>query len=155
MSAPHGGKTSTGAKPATVAERLVDLGACIDHLEQTGNLARVSSEVDSRHELAGIARRFEGGKCVLFERVRGSDFPVLIGLLWNRAIVGSLFGVAKEEVPFLIAGAIGPWQKNREAFPAPLLDEAPANEVVESEIDLFRLPAPVHALKPIVCPPPG
>ena len=146
MSTPHGRKTSTGAKLAAVAKRLVDLGACIEYLDNTGNLARVRSEVDSRHELAGIARRFEGGKCVLFERVRGSDFPVLVGLLWNRAIVGSLFGVAKEEVPFLIAGAIGPWQKNREAFPAPLLDEAPANEVVESEIDLFRLPAPVHAL---------
>ena len=42
------------------AKRLVDLGACIDFLERTGNLVRVRSEVDPRHELAGIAQRFEG-----------------------------------------------------------------------------------------------
>ena len=146
MNAAPGRKRSKSAKAAAVAERLVDLGACIEHLEKTRNLARVRSEVDARHELAGIARRFEGGKCVLFERVKDSDYPVLVGVLWNRAVVGSLFGVPKEEVPFLIAGAIAPWQKNREAFPAPVLDQAPANEVVESEVDLFRLPAPVHAL---------
>ena len=71
-----------------VAKRLVDLGACIDFLDTTGNLVRVRSEVDARHELAGIARRFEGAKCVLFERVKDSDHPVLVGLLWNRDIVG-------------------------------------------------------------------
>jgi 2,5-furandicarboxylate decarboxylase 1 len=146
MNATRARKPLRSAATRAIAKRLCDLGACIDHLEQTGNLARVRSEVDSRHELAGIAKRFEGGKCVLFERVKGSDFPVLVGLLWNRAIVGSLFGAAKEDVPFLIAGAIGPWQKNREAFPAPVLDQAPANEVVEPDIDLLRLPAPVHAL---------
>ena len=139
-------KKTSNAKSLAAGERLVDLGACIAHLEKTGQLARVHSEVDSRHELAGIAKRMEGGKCVLFERVKGSKFPVLAGLLWNRAIVGSLFGVEKEQVPFLIAGAIGPWRENREAFPAPILDSAPANEVIESEIDLFALPAPVHAL---------
>ena len=49
-----------------------------------------------------------GSKCVLFERVRGSDYPVLVGLLWNRATAASLFGLPKEEVPFRIAAAIGP-----------------------------------------------
>lgn len=135
------------AGPSSAAQRLADLGACIEYLEQTGNLVRVRSEVDARYELAGIARRFEGGKCVLFERIKGSAYPVLVGLLWNRAIVGSLFGIPKEEVPFAIAGAIGPWQKDRQAYPAPLLEQAPANEVIEPDIDLYRLPIPVHALR--------
>lgn len=147
MTAAPGRKRSKGAMAAAVAQRLVDLGACIDFLEETRNLARVRSEVDARHELAGIARRFEGGKCVLFERVKDSDHPVLVGLLWNRATVGSLFGVPKEEVPFLIARAIAPWRENREAFPSPVLEQAPANEVIEDEVDLFKLPAPVHALR--------
>lgn len=147
MTAAPGRKRSKSAKAAAVAERLVDLGACIAHLEKARNLARVRSEVDARHELAGIARRFEGGKCVLFERVKDSAHPVLVGLLWNRATVGSLFGVPKEEVPFLIARAIAPWRENREAFPSPVLDQAPANEVIEDEVDLYKLPAPVHALR--------
>ncbi len=129
------------------ARRLVDLGACIDFLERSHHLVRVRSEVSARHELAGIARRFEGGKCVLFERVKGSAYPVITGLLWNRDIVGSLFGVPATQVPFLIAEAIGPWQKDRSAMPARLLRKAPANEVVEPSVDLGRLPIPVHALK--------
>jgi 2,5-furandicarboxylate decarboxylase 1 len=129
------------------ARRLVDLGACIDFLERTHNLTRVRSEVDSRYELAGIARRLEGGKPVLFERVKGSRYPVFTGLLWNRAIVGQLFGLPATRVPFRISDAIGPWQKDRSALPPRLLAEAPANEVVEPKVDLGRLPIPVHALK--------
>lgn len=132
---------------SAAADRLTDLGACIAHLEASGNLLRVRSEVDPKFELAGIAKRFEGTQCVLFERVRGSDFPVLTGLLWNRDIVGSLFGIAAQQVPFAIAAAIGPWRENRHALPARMLDHAPANEVVEKKVDLSKLPIPLHALK--------
>jgi len=132
---------------AAVADRLTDLGACIEHLEATGNLLRVRTEVDPRFELGGVAKRFEGTKCVLFERVKGSAFPVLTGLLWNREIVGSLFGIPAQQVPFAIAAAIAPWRANRQALPARLLERAPANEVVEEKVDLSKLPIPVHALK--------
>lgn len=138
---------ASAAMSAAVARRLVDLGACIEHLEATGKLLRVKTEVDPRHELAGIAKRFEGGQCVLFERVKGSAFPVLVGLLWNREIVGSLFGMAKEQVPFAIANAIGAWQQDKQTMPARLLQQGPANQVVEPTVDLGRLPIPVHALK--------
>lgn len=132
------------SKPS--AHPLIDLNACVRQLDANGQLRRVKTEVDPVHELAGIAKRFEGGKAMLFERVRGSDWPVLIGLLWNRALVGSLFGTAKEEVPFRIAAAIGPWRAARESIAPKLRKRAPANEVVETEVDLERLPAPVHAL---------
>ena len=130
-----------------VASRLVDLSRCIDYLEKTGSLVRVKSEVDLEHELAGIAKKYEGKKCVLFEKVKGSTYPVLIGLLWNRDTVGSIFGVPKEKVPFTIAGAIKPWRENKDALPSPVLDKGPANEVVEPEVDLYKLPVPVHALE--------
>ena len=132
---------------AAVADRLTDLGACIEHLDATGNLLRVRTEVDPRFELGGVAKQLEGTKCVLFERVKGSAFPVLTGLLWNREIVGSLFGIPAQQVPFAIAAAIGPWRANRQALPARLLERAPANEVVEEKVDLSKLPIPVHALK--------
>ena len=144
-------RTRTRNAPARVAtarpaDPLVDLGACIDHLDKAGHLVRVRSEVNPVHELAGIAKRFEGGSCVLFERVEGSEHPVLTGLLWNRATVGSLFGVPEREVSFRIAAAIGPWREHRDAMPSALLEQAPSNEVVEPEVDLYKLPAPVHAL---------
>jgi 2,5-furandicarboxylate decarboxylase 1 len=133
--------------PDEVATRLVDLSSCIDYLEKTGNLVRVKSEVDPQFDLAGIARKYEGTKCVLFEKVKGSAYPVFVGLLWNRDIVGSLMGVPKDKVPFAIAGAIGPWKKNKDAFPPQILEKGPANEVIEKEVDLYKLPIPVHALE--------
>lgn len=132
---------------SSVATPLSDLGVCIAALKAAGNLIRVRSEVDPKFELAGIARKLEGGKPVLFERVKGHAFPVFTGLLWNRAIVGSLFGIDKEKVPFRIAEAVGKWQKNKGALAARTLERAPANEVIEEAVDLSVLPMPVHALK--------
>ena len=129
------------------ADRLVDLSATIAYLEQTGNLVRVKSEVDPDYELAGIAKQYEGRKCVLFEKVKGSDYPVFMGLLWNRDIVGGLFGVPKEKVPFVIGKAIGAWKKDPAAMPATIRDKGPANEVIEPTVDLGLLPIPLHALK--------
>ena len=136
----------TRRKAVASSTPLTDLGGCIAALKAGGNLIRVRSEVDSKFELAGIARALEGGKPVLFERVKGHEHPVLTGLLWNRDIVASLFGLARERVPFRIAEAIAKWQKNKAALPAKTLQAAPANEVIEDTVDLATLPAPVHAL---------
>lgn len=144
---PMKGERSPPGVPRAAAARLNDLGACIAFLEASGNLLRVRTEVDPKHELAGVARRLEGGKPVLFERVRGSAYPVFTGLLWNRDVVGSLFGLPTARVPFAIADAIGAWRARPEAYPSRMRDSAPANEVVEDKVDLARLPIPVHALK--------
>jgi 2,5-furandicarboxylate decarboxylase 1 len=141
------GSQSKISETQGVAQRLVDLGACIDFLRERNSLVRVCSEVDPKHELAGIARRYEGRKCVLFERVRGSSYPVFMGMLWNRDVVGRLFGMPREKVPFSIARAIGSWKRNKSALPSPVHARGPANEVVEKEVDLYRLPVPIHALK--------
>lgn len=134
--------------PSEVGDRLVDIKKCIDYLEKTGNLVRVKSEVDPVYELAGIAKKYEGKKCILFEKVKGSAFPVFIGLLWNRDIVGNLFNAPKEKVPFVIGAALSAWRTNKAALPSRVLDKGPANEVIRTEnINLYELPAPVHALK--------
>jgi 2,5-furandicarboxylate decarboxylase 1 len=130
----------------SVADRLSDLTACIDFLDRAGKLIRVRSEVDPVFELAGIARQLEGTGCVLFERVRGSRFPVLCGLLADRDTVGQLFALPAAQVPFAIADAVSAWKKAPAAFAPRLLDHAPANEVVAAP-DLQALPIPQHALK--------
>lgn len=134
--------------PPEVGDRLVDIKKCIDYLEKTGNLVRVKSEVDPKYELAGIAKKYEGKKCILFEKVRGSAFPVFVGLLWNRDIVGALFNVPKEKVPFVIGAGIGAWRKDKKALPSRVLEKGPANEVILTKnFNLYDLPAPIHALK--------
>ena len=135
------------AMPESTAARLVELGSCIEYLEKIGRLVRVHSAVSTKHELAGIARHYEGQKCVLFERVKGSKYPVFMGMLWNRDVVGQIFGMPGTRVPFEIAGAIGSWHQNKNKLPSSVLDKGPANEVVEDDADLYKLPIPVHALK--------
>jgi 2,5-furandicarboxylate decarboxylase 1 len=139
---------SQSSLPSEVGDRLVDIKKCIDYLEKTGNLVRVKSEVDPKFDLAGIAKRYEGKKCVLFEKVKGSAFPVFVGLLWNRDIVGNLFNTTKEKVPFVIGAAIGAWRKDKGVLPSMILEKGPANEVIlTKDFNLYDLPAPTHALK--------
>lgn len=136
------------AVPREVGDRLVDIKKTIDYLEKTGDLVRVKSEVDPKYELAGIAKQYEGKKCVLFEKVKGSKYPVFMGLLWNRETIGKLFETPKEKVPFVLAGAVGAWKKDKTALPSKVLEKGPANEVIQTEdFNLYDLPVPVHALK--------
>ncbi|MCB1167124.1 MAG: UbiD family decarboxylase, partial [Leptospiraceae bacterium] len=50
---------------------------CIKDLERSGQLVRIQREVDPYLEMAEIHRRVfaAGGPAILFERVKGSDFP--------------------------------------------------------------------------------
>jgi 2,5-furandicarboxylate decarboxylase 1 len=142
------GGTVSANQQIAVADRLADFSKTIKYLEESGYLVRIKSEVDPAYELAGIAKQYEGKKkCVLFEKVKGSDYPVLIGLLWNREIIGEIFGVSKEQVPFTVGKAIGDWKKDKQAMVSPVLDQGPANEVIEKEVDLNKLPVPIHAMK--------
>jgi 4-hydroxy-3-polyprenylbenzoate decarboxylase len=58
------------------------LRACLIDLEKNGHLVRVQKEVDPYLELAAIQRRLyeRKGPAVWFERVKGSDFPVVTNL---------------------------------------------------------------------------
>ncbi|MEI7431283.1 MAG: UbiD family decarboxylase, partial [Betaproteobacteria bacterium] len=134
--------------PREVGDRLVDIQKTIEYLDQTGNLVRVKSEVDPNLELAGIAKKYEGKKAILFEKVKGSNYPVFMGLVWNRDIIGGLFATPKENVPFVIANAIGAWRKDKTVLASPILDKGPANEVIQTKgFNLDTLPVPVHAIK--------
>ena len=50
-----------------------ELQAYVKALAERGLLAKIQTEVDLVHELAGVAKRFEGQEVVLFEKVRGYD----------------------------------------------------------------------------------
>lgn len=56
-----------------------NLQECVRDLERTGQLVRISVEVDPYLEMAEIQRRIyrAGGPALLFERVKGTRFPML------------------------------------------------------------------------------
>ncbi|MCL2028848.1 MAG: UbiD family decarboxylase [Deltaproteobacteria bacterium] len=126
-----------------------DLQAYVGALEKKGLLARIQTEVDPVHELAGVARHFEGKEVVLFEKIRGHDMPVLIGLMWNRKNVGALFDVPPQKLPFHIGEAMAKW-KSAPSDPALLpvmVNDAPAQQSRLEPVDLAGLPSPVLALE--------
>jgi 4-hydroxy-3-polyprenylbenzoate decarboxylase len=63
-----------------------NLKDCIDDLERTGRLRRVTEEVDPRLEMAEIQRRVyaAGGPALLFTRVKGTAFPCVSNLYGTR-----------------------------------------------------------------------
>jgi len=123
---------------------LTDMQSYIAFLEAENHLVRVTTEVDQDLVLAGVAKRFEGEKAVLFERVKGHDYPVLIGLYWNRPMVAKIFGTTSERLPFVLSDEIAAWRKA--PMEPVILDSGPANEVVESAPNLYHLPIPHHAV---------
>jgi 4-hydroxybenzoate decarboxylase subunit C len=68
------------------APRFPDLQSYAQHLERTGRLRRVSAEVDPVLEVSEIVQRVvrEGGPALLFERPKGSAFPLVMNLFGSH-----------------------------------------------------------------------
>jgi 2,5-furandicarboxylate decarboxylase 1 len=122
---------------------LIDTQGYIEFLEKHNHLIRVKSAVDPKFVLAGIAKKFEGGKAVLFEKVKGHKHPVLIGLYWNRDMLAQFFKCESKDLPFLLSDEIRAWREN--PMDPIIVKKGPANEVIEKEVDLNALPIPHHA----------
>ena len=125
---------------------LHDLAAIIAELDAKGRLARVRTEVDLRHELAGVAAKLEGGpSAVLFEKVKGQRWPVFAGLYWNRGLLAELMRKDERALPQFVAACITKWQ--RDPVEPMVIKSGPVLDVTEPDVDLGKIPVPVHALK--------
>lgn len=125
---------------------LGDLEATIEELDRLGRLIRVTSEVDPNLELAGIAAKFEGGPAaVLFEKVRGCADPVFTGLYWSRELLADLMKKEERALPGYVSECIRKWQTR--PVPPKVVKSGPVLDVSEDDVDLSRLPIPVHALE--------
>jgi 4-hydroxy-3-polyprenylbenzoate decarboxylase len=76
------------------------MGAFVRALEERGLLARIRREIDPHLEVAAIADRVmkSGGPALLFERVRGARFPLLINAFGSRERMSLALGVDDLEV---------------------------------------------------------
>lgn len=135
------------------------LRAFVRVLEREGELVRIGREIDPHLELAEIADRTmkSGGPALLFERVKGSTFPLLINAFGSRRRMSMALGTDDLETH---ARAIEELVTSRAPKSARELAElatrlpslasavprkathAPCQEIVRegSEVDLFELP---------------
>jgi 4-hydroxy-3-polyprenylbenzoate decarboxylase len=81
------------------------LGECVRELESTGQLVRVREEVDPHLEMAAIHMRVfaRGGPALLFENVKGSQFPAVSNLFGTLDRARFIFRDTLERVKALVA----------------------------------------------------
>lgn len=133
-----------------------DLQEFVNILEQKGQLKRIKAQVDSELEITEIVDRVvkSGGPALLFENVKGSEFPLLINTFGTyermklALEVESLDDIAREIEELIdVSNYVGLFNKLRSAtrlarlakiFPRKV-KQAPCQEVVE-EPDLSKLP---------------
>lgn len=127
----------------------------LDILESSGELRRVRVEVDPELEITEIATRAVKAKlpAILFERVKGSPYPLAINVFASEKRLELALGRRPEEIGAEITSAIeqlnppslrGLWQSRSFLWRATNMRVkhariAPSQEVVE-EPDLGRLP---------------
>jgi 4-hydroxy-3-polyprenylbenzoate decarboxylase len=139
------------------------LSEFLDMLAESGELVRVSAEVNSHLELAAVARQAAtqpGSPAVLFENVNGNSMPVVAGLFNTpertcralgvhalKEIADRITTLVQPDLPtgWLEALQIVPKLAEITQWPVQVVETAMAQQVVHigSDVDLRQLPIPV------------
>jgi len=105
--------------------------------DAAGYLITVDREVDPYLEAARLAAEVDG-RPILFRQVKGSPFPVVVGVCSDRRYFGLALGVPADQVMFRLAEALAAPQ------PVSVVESGPCQEVVEPEVNLEALPFLTH-----------
>lgn len=121
--------------------RTQDLRSFVKTLRDAGALYDVERQVDPVHELGAVLRASEqAGKAALFHRVTGHSIPVLGSALGSHERIAVALGCKVTDIGGVVSQAL------ENPIPAALAaGPAPCHNVVQDEVDLLRLPVPVHA----------
>jgi 2,5-furandicarboxylate decarboxylase 1 len=121
----------------TLRWKLMILENYIRKLKEQDKITTIRKEISKNLEIAGVLKSLEP-RPVLFENVKESAFRVAGNLFCNKMQVAEYFGIQAEQlIPFLTKAI-----ENRSS--PELVDTAPCQEVVESKVDLDKLPILFH-----------
>jgi len=109
----------------------------IKKLQQDGKITTISKSISKNLEIAGVLKSLEPHS-VLFENVKESEFRVAGNLFCNKKQVADYFGITTEQIIPTLTKAIEGRSKPEET------DNAPCQEVVETKVDLDKLPILMH-----------
>jgi 2,5-furandicarboxylate decarboxylase 1 len=127
--------------------KVHDLRSFLEVLEVAGQLVRIRRTVSLEHELASVAAMLErqGGPAPLFESVEGSTWPVFAGSVANQERTALALGVEKNRVTDVMQHAMDA----ANGIPPVRVETAAwkANVSTGADVDVKKLPIPVHALK--------
>ncbi len=111
----------------------------LDHLAAHDRLAVINPGMSLKHELAAIAKRYDGRAATFFPSPGGHAIPVVSGLISDRDWIADAVGVPRHAL----------LDRYQEAAEHPLpwreVSTAPVQDIVHRDVDLTRLlPIPTH-----------
>jgi UbiD family decarboxylase len=115
----------------------VNLRRFLSKLEDDNQLIRIRKEVSAHFEIANIMYSLNE-QPVLFEKVKGYDFPVFGGITSNRNIIAKSLGTTKEKLLVMLVDAL------RHPREPEVVTAAPCHEVVIKNPDLKKFPLLFH-----------
>ena len=125
-----------------------DLRGYLQHLEQQGQLKRVSEEVDTKYDIAAGIRKTSdiGGPALLFENIKNfHGWRVLGGLFATRKLIALGLGVPEDQ---LLERYLTLEDKR---IPPATVSTGPVKEIkwTGADVDLHKLPIVTHAGKDV------
>jgi 2,5-furandicarboxylate decarboxylase 1 len=115
----------------------MDLRSFLKILEQEQLLTRISEPVSHEFEAANIIYSLDE-QPVLFDNIKGFDFPVFAGITSNRDIIAKGLDTTKEDLLLKLVDAL------KHPKEPELIDHAPCQENVINDPDLSKLPILHH-----------
>ncbi|MFX1385716.1 MAG: UbiD family decarboxylase [Promethearchaeota archaeon] len=112
----------------------------IDQIDKKGLLRNVDIEVSKKLEISGILKEVEPTP-VMFNNIRESTFRVVGNVLCTKNVIASYFGVTPADLIPMLSKAI------IERSEPELVTNAPCQEIVETSVDLDKLPILFHCEK--------
>ncbi len=102
-------------------------------LEESGELTRISKEVSSEYEMAGVIEALRE-KPVFFEKVKNSNIPVVAGLVSSKEVISRALNLKKAHLLNNLSNAL------ENPLPPKVVEKGECQEVIEKEVDLGNLP---------------
>jgi UbiD family decarboxylase len=115
----------------------MNLRIFLARLEQEDKLVRIKKEVSIKYEISDIIYSLNE-KPVIFENVKGYDFPIFAGITSNRDIIAEALGTTKDKLLLKLVDAL------RNPTQPKMVDKAPCQEIVIKNPDIDKLPLLFH-----------
>ncbi len=109
----------------------------LSKLEKDNELIHIKKEVSINYEISNIIYSLNE-KPVVFDRVKGFDFPIFAGITSNRDVIAKGLGITKDKLLFKLVESL------RNPSDPEMVDKAPCQEVVIKEPDISKLPLLYH-----------
>jgi len=109
----------------------------LSYLEKENELIRIKKQVSTKYEIANIMYSIDE-RPVIFENVKGYNFPIFGGITSNRDVISKGLGTTKEKLLFKLVEAL------RKPVEPEMINTAPCQEVIIKNPDLSKLPLLYH-----------